>query len=214
MFVDPVFSPYFSSMPRSPEVLGAGASTARGIIPSSVQIPISQSGVVLDISPEGMEAYARYYAAGGAASAAMQAGVTGGQAGGQGGTRPGTPAADKANGIDSILGPNQCETCNNRRYVDQSNDSSVSFQAPTRVAPSQAASAVASHEREHIVNEQARAERDDRRVISQSVRLNTSICPECGKVYISGGSARTVTGSKPDNGPEVPETGGESGQAQ
>lgn len=69
----------------------------------------------------------------------------------------------------------------------------VSFQTPTRIAPEQAASAVRGHEQEHVVREQAKAQREDRKVVSQSVTLHTDICPECGKVYISGGTTRTVT---------------------
>ena len=37
-------------------------------------------------------------------------------------------------------------------------------------------------------------------MVSQSVTLHTDICPECGKVYISGVTTRTVT--KADNQPE------------
>ena len=69
----------------------------------------------------------------------------------------------------------------------------VSFQTPTRVAPEQVASAVRGHEQEHVVREQAKARREDRRVVSQSVTLHSDICPECGKAYISGGTTRTVT---------------------
>lgn len=95
----------------------------------------------------------------------------------------------------------ECQTCKNRKYVDQSDDPTVSFQTPTNISPESAAAAVAGHEGEHIRNEQANAERDGRRVLSQSVIMHTSICPECGRVYVSGGEARTVTVSddKPDN---------------
>jgi len=102
----------------------------------------------------------------------------------------------------------ECQTCANRKYVDVSDDSSVSFQAPTRLSPGEAMSAVASHESEHVRNEQAKADRENRRVVSQSVSIHTSICPECGKVYVSGGETRTVTASdnrneqKPNNGAE------------
>ena len=58
------------------------------------------------------------------------------------------------------------------------------------------ASAVRGHEQEHVVREQAKAKREDRRVVSQSVTLHTDICPECGKTYISGGTTRTVTAAQ------------------
>ena len=54
---------------------------------------------------------------------------------------------------------------------------------------------------EHVFHEQSKAEREDRKVVSQSVTLHTDICPECGKVYVSGGTTRTVT--KADNEPEA-----------
>ncbi|WP_312647677.1 hypothetical protein [Aminipila sp.] len=87
----------------------------------------------------------------------------------------------------------ECETCKNRKYQDVSDDSGVSYQTPTKISPSNAASAVMSHEQEHVVRNQAKAERDDREVLSQSVVLHTAICPECGKAYVSGGTTTTVT---------------------
>ena len=53
------------------------------------------------------------------------------------------------------------------------------------------------HELEHVAHEQAKAQREDRKVVSQTVALHTDICPECGRVYVSGGTTRTVT--KADN---------------
>lgn len=90
----------------------------------------------------------------------------------------------------------KCQTCENRKYQDGSDDMGVSFQTPTRVAPEAAASAVRGHEQEHVVREQAKAEREGRRVVSQDVTLHTGICPECGEVYISGGTTRTVTAAE------------------
>jgi len=86
-----------------------------------------------------------------------------------------------------------CQTCKNREYVDVSDDPSVSFQTPQHIAPGQSGAKVMAHEREHVSNEQEKAEREERRVVSQSVSLSTAICPECGKVYVSGGVTRTVT---------------------
>ena len=94
------------------------------------------------------------------------------------------------------VNPTECKTCASRQYVDGSSDSTVSFQSPTHVAPGQAAAAVSSHESEHVANEQARAEGEGREVVSQSVRLITSICPECKRVYVSGGVTQTVTVKK------------------
>ena len=91
----------------------------------------------------------------------------------------------------------ECQTCKERKYQDGSDDPGVSFKTPTNIAPEQAASAVRGHENEHVVREQAKARQEDRKVVSQSVTYHTAICPECGKVYVSGGSTRTVT--KADN---------------
>lgn len=87
----------------------------------------------------------------------------------------------------------ECETCRERRYTDGSDDPGVSFKTPTKVAPEQAASAVRGHEMEHVSREQAKAQREDRRVVSQTVTYHSGICPECGDVYVAGGTTRTVT---------------------
>lgn len=91
----------------------------------------------------------------------------------------------------------ECQTCKNRKYQDGSNDPGVSFKTATNVAPELAAAAVRGHENEHVVRERAKAEREDRHVVSQSVTIHTEICPECGKVYVSGGTTRTATKANP-----------------
>ena len=35
--------------------------------------------------------------------------------------------------------------------------------------------------------------------MSQNVQIHTSICPECGDVYVSGGTTRTTTAEKVQN---------------
>ena len=96
-------------------------------------------------------------------------------------------------GVKDALAPRECETCKNRKYVDQSDDPSVSFQSPAHISPGQSAAVVMSHEREHVANEQARAEQEGRKVVSQTVSLSMGVCPECGRVYVAGGTTRTVT---------------------
>ena len=73
------------------------------------------------------------------------------------------------------------------------------FQTPTNIKPEQAASAVRGHEMEHVYREQAKANREGRKVVSQNVTMHTEICPECGKSYVSGGTTRTVTKADTDN---------------
>lgn len=103
----------------------------------------------------------------------------------------------------------KCRTCENRKYQDGSNDPSVSFKTPTTLSPDRAAAAVRNHEMEHVFHEQANAKREDREVVSQSVIYKTDICPECHRVYVSGGETRTVTRAKQDNniGIEQPQKG-------
>ncbi len=119
-------------------------------------------------------------------------------------------AAAEAEGADSGLGvesaqkaleEGECQTCKERKYQDGSDDAGVSYKTPTRIDPDQAPSAVRGHEMEHVYREQAKAQREDRKVVSQTVTYHTAICPECGRAYVSGGTTRTVTAA--DNKPEV-----------
>ena len=126
-------------------------------------------------------------------------------------TVPGLPGQEKteenmdgkgAQGAESAqdaLKEGECQTCKERKYQDGSDDMGVSFQTPTNVKPEQAASAVRGHEMEHVYREQAKADREGREVVSQSVTMHTGICPECGKSYVSGGTTRTVTRAETDS---------------
>lgn len=96
----------------------------------------------------------------------------------------------------------ECETCKERRYVDKSDDGSVSFQTPTHIPASSAGPAVLAHEGEHVINEQTKAKEQGRKVIDQRVELHTVICPECVRIYISGGLTTTVT-APDDNKPAI-----------
>lgn len=93
----------------------------------------------------------------------------------------------------------ECQTCKERKYQDGSDDPGVSFKTPTHIAPEQAASVVRGHEMEHVVRNQAEADREGRKIVNQSVTYHTAICPECGRVYISGGTTRTTTAAVPDD---------------
>ncbi|HIY21564.1 MAG TPA: hypothetical protein H9841_06665 [Candidatus Flavonifractor merdigallinarum] len=102
-------------------------------------------------------------------------------------------SVQKSKSAQEVMEEGECQTCKERKYQDGSNDPGVSYQTPTNIAPELAASAVRGHEQEHVVREQAKAKREDREVVNQSVTLHTNICPECGKVYVSGGTTRTTT---------------------
>ncbi len=89
-----------------------------------------------------------------------------------------------------------CQTCKERKYQDGSNDPSVSFKTAGHIDPEDSAAVVKSHEMEHVVNEQARAKSEGKEVVAQSVSLQTSVCPECGRTYVSGGTTKTTTKSE------------------
>lgn len=112
--------------------------------------------------------------------------------------------AENALGIPGAKSPREvmeegeCQTCKERKYQDGSDDPGVSFKTAQHIAPELAAAEVRGHEMEHVVREQASAQRQDRRVVSQSVTYHTAICPECGKAYVSGGTTRTTTAANRD----------------
>jgi predicted Zn-ribbon and HTH transcriptional regulator len=99
-----------------------------------------------------------------------------------------------------VNNPAECKTCASRKYKDASNDPSVSFQSATHISPGQSAASVSAHESEHVSNEQVKADKDNREIISQTVTLKTSICPECKRVYVAGGETRTISKQKNEEG--------------
>ncbi len=106
---------------------------------------------------------------------------------------------DKTSKRDGFEGPVpqcQCETCQRRRYQDGSDDKGVSFQMPTKMDPVTASFKVKAHEMEHVRREQMAAKRENKVVVSQSVRIRRDVCDECGTSYVSGGT--TVTATRPD----------------
>ena len=85
-----------------------------------------------------------------------------------------------------------CATCKNRKYVDRSNESDVSFQSASHISPSASAAVVSSHEREHVANAVQKASKPGAKLVSATVRLITSVCPECGRRYVAGGVTNTL----------------------
>lgn len=100
---------------------------------------------------------------------------------------------NKHDGFEKDCPDCQCETCRNRRYKDDSNDSAVSFQSASTMSPAQASYRVRGHEMEHVRRERIKADNEGKRVVSQTVRILTDTCEECGKIYVSGGLTKTVT---------------------
>ncbi len=98
------------------------------------------------------------------------------------------------------MGIIKCETCESRRYVDKSDEGNVSFKSPTKISSFNSFSAVTSHELEHVANSKAEESSNElKQITSQSVRIFTDICPECGRVYASGGETKTDMKIKNDS---------------
>lgn len=88
--------------------------------------------------------------------------------------------------------PQDCETCKNRKYQDGSDEFDVSFQTPQHVDPAAAGAAVRAHEYEHVANAYQKAKENDGKVLSVGVSIHTAVCPECGRVYVSGGVTKST----------------------
>ncbi len=86
----------------------------------------------------------------------------------------------------------ECQTCKNRKYVDGSNEGNVSFKTPGHIDPGSSAAKVMAHEQEHVANAVAEGSKPNNELVSASVSLQTAVCPECGRVYVSGGVTHTV----------------------
>lgn len=87
--------------------------------------------------------------------------------------------------------PAECQTCKERKYQDGSDEADVSFKAPGHIAPEASAATVMAHEKQHVANAYQKAAKNDGQVVSCSVSLHTAVCPECGTVYVSGGTTST-----------------------
>lgn len=86
----------------------------------------------------------------------------------------------------------ECETCANRKYQDGSNENDVSFKAPGHISPQSSAATVMAHEQQHVSNAYAKAGENNGKVVNATVTLHTSVCPECGRSYVSGGVTNTA----------------------
>lgn len=102
------------------------------------------------------------------------------------------PVEQKSTNSIEKTGPSECQTCKGRKYVDQSNESNVSYKAPTNISPAASFAAVASHEQEHVSNAVSEGSKPGKELVSASVTLKLEVCPECGTPYIAGGTTRTT----------------------
>lgn len=97
----------------------------------------------------------------------------------------------KKKGKTDEEGNEECETCAKRKYQDGS-DEMVSYKSAAHISPDAAAAAVRAHEGEHVSNAYDKAKMNDGKVLNASVAIHTSTCPECGRVYVSGGTTTTT----------------------
>ena len=84
----------------------------------------------------------------------------------------------------------ECETCKKRKYKDGS-DEMVSFKSAAHIAPGASGAVVRGHEQEHVSNAYKKAAAKGGKVLQASVAIHTSVCPECGRSYVSGGTTST-----------------------
>ncbi len=222
---------YAGGAQRSPWASGEGAAgvelpgTSRASGEDAVQMDLPGASRASGVEAAGVELPGASRTAGGDAvqldlpgtsrasgeEAAVQAGVPGTSSEAENTAAAAEEDAPKVAGMGTesaqkTSGEAECKTCKERKYQDGSDDPGVSFKSPTHIAPDQSASAVRGHELEHVVRERAKAQSEGRRVISQSVTMQTGICPECGRVYTAGGVTRTTTAadSKPEEKPKDP----------
>ena len=100
------------------------------------------------------------------------------------------PNASRVTSPGRKSSPAECETCNNRKYQDGS-DEMVSFKSAAHISPEASASRVMAHEHEHVSNAYKDASQNNGKVIRASVSLQREICPECGRSFIAGGTTTT-----------------------
>ena len=155
--------------------------------PEATQAAPEQEGPQLPFQREGVDPVER------AVRGRIQYADENGQNASGNAAAPEGQVASEAKSAQEVMAESECQTCKERKYQDGSDDPGVSYKTPTNIAPEAAASAVRSHEQEHVSREQSKAQQEGREVVSQSVTIHTAICPECGRVYVSGGTTRTTT---------------------
>ncbi|MDE6983987.1 MAG: hypothetical protein K2O99_05545 [Lachnospiraceae bacterium] len=99
---------------------------------------------------------------------------------------------DKVKKAGKRSSPEDCETCANRKYQDGSDEGNVSFKTASHISPDSAGAKVLAHEGEHVSNAYKKAAQKNGKVVNASVSIHTSVCPECGRTYVSGGVTNTM----------------------
>jgi len=197
-----------AAMPQSGAV--PAVSVPRGDAYSRAQAPAELPYVPQGYSPEELATRTRtmFPDLGTPLSNALQGKLNGAEREKELENRPGIEV-EEAKSPFEVMEDAKCETCEKRKYQDGSDDPGVSFKTAQHVDPDMAQSAVRGHEQEHVTRERAEAEREGRKVVSQTVTYHTGICPECGRFYIEGGTTHTVTAADNDKSEENTLIGGE-----
>ena len=200
--------PSDAAMPQSGAV--PAASKPRGDAYSRAQAPAELPYVPQGYGPEELATRTRtmFPDLGTPLSNALQGKLNGAEREQELENMPGVEV-EEAKSPFEVMEDAKCETCEKRKYQDGSDDPGVSFKTAQHVDPDMAQSAVRGHEQEHVTRERAEAEREGRKVVSQTVTYHTGICPECGRFYIEGGTTRTVTAADNDKSEENTLTGEE-----
>ncbi len=114
------------------------------------------------------------------------------------------PGESKIRKPGKTSSPAECQTCKERKYQDGSDEGNVSFKSAAHISPTAAPAAVRAHEQEHVDNAFKKAKEDGGKVLQASVAIHTSICPECGRTFVSGGTTTTKIAYGKDDGKTDP----------
>ena len=118
------------------------------------------------------------------------------------GANTGVDTTGKVETSGGAKGATECQTCENRKYQDGSNEM-VSFKSAQHISPMASASRVRAHEQEHVSNAFTKAAQDNGKVLQASVTLKSAVCPECGRTYVAGGETTTKIKYENEENPYV-----------
>ena len=152
------------------------------------------------MSPFGIDAYGMNIGGAYSAAVGLGAGVNGAPQTGKAIVNPGEDTTVHAG---KKVSPAECQTCKERKYQDGSDECNVSFQTAQHIDPSAAGAAVRAHEGEHVANAYKKAAQGGGKVLQASVAIHTAVCPECGRVYVSGGTTTTRIQYKNEENPYI-----------
>ena len=111
------------------------------------------------------------------------------------------PEESKIKAPGRTSSPAECQTCKERKYQDGSDEGDVSFKTAQHIDPNAAGAAVRAHENMHVQNAFEKAAKGNGKVLEASVSIHTAVCPECGRVYVSGGTTHTRIKYKNESNP-------------